>query len=785
MSNLARRTKPYPEADKASVTNTPISFSVPYKSRERGGSRHYGFFPFFAKKPWPVVQEYIKHYTSPGDIVCDPFVGSGVTAVEALILGRRAIAGDINPVARFITRMTAVAPVDLDALREAYKHVQSIAQSTIEAIDKMTEEEALALLPSLNYPRNEIPFTVRRAGAETVDQLHTPRQLAGLAVLRDAINEVQDDILRDLLRVALSNTVRYANKMYILPFDKEKRRSPYRGDVSFLRRSSYSFASEKLFYELPIWPTFERVFKNVLEAKEETNQLIGSQYNDRNFILSNMSASQIHDITGENTVDYCFTDPPYSNDIYFVDLSTLWASWLGFNIPNEVRHEELLIDTKQGKSRQLFEEQFAASVESIARSLKNERWFTLVYKHRDLSLWQTIVAACEESGLRYVNSVWQDVVIRSTRQVESPNINPKGDMYLNFRKMSQRRFESIYSHTSVVDLPTRPNYVEHEVERIIVSYLGADIELISASVIQQILDSRAFRDYSENPVGVTEDIANVLKSPSFTTWRLSNGSVHWIISPQIVLDPSLPAVDRARYHIFDLLREKGMTAEGEVVQYVFTRLSEERGYKAVQLDLPSLLRTVAVEIGPHIWQLDEERVASYKQLRLFFWPSKADELRERVERQVAQRDIPALRIDIEGIGSLRDRLRQANMANKDFETQYSHLQDLLKMILWRLRSTFAEQIEQVLAVGDWAREGIDLRNLPFEEVVILIVLRSDKRPFELYRRIAEEIFSDIDDEDVLFQFQLETLSEWNRAIEMTRMRQKEEPLGITLLTRTW
>ena len=95
------------------VTDTPDITGIPYRTRTSEAKRHFGFIPFFAKKPWNVVQEYIKHYRVYGETICDPFCGSGVTAVESLVLGRRAIATDINRLARFITRMTAVSPVHI------------------------------------------------------------------------------------------------------------------------------------------------------------------------------------------------------------------------------------------------------------------------------------------------------------------------------------------------------------------------------------------------------------------------------------------------------------------------------------------------------------------------------------------------------------------------------------------------------------------------------------------------------------------------------------------------
>src|SRR5262249_52143311 len=46
-----------------------------------------------------IPRNLIIRYTRPGDLVLDPFAGGGTTAIEAKLLGRRCIAGDINPVA--------------------------------------------------------------------------------------------------------------------------------------------------------------------------------------------------------------------------------------------------------------------------------------------------------------------------------------------------------------------------------------------------------------------------------------------------------------------------------------------------------------------------------------------------------------------------------------------------------------------------------------------------------------------------------------------------------------
>jgi hypothetical protein len=50
------------------------------------------------------VAELIERFSQPGDLVVDPFLGSGTTAAAAVKLGRRFIGADINPGAVAITQ---------------------------------------------------------------------------------------------------------------------------------------------------------------------------------------------------------------------------------------------------------------------------------------------------------------------------------------------------------------------------------------------------------------------------------------------------------------------------------------------------------------------------------------------------------------------------------------------------------------------------------------------------------------------------------------------------------
>ena len=84
----------------------------------------YGFHKYWARKPANVISRHILHYTKPGQVVLDPFCGSGVSVIESLIAGRRAIGIDVNPLAIHLVR-TTVLGAQVEGLEDALAKLES------------------------------------------------------------------------------------------------------------------------------------------------------------------------------------------------------------------------------------------------------------------------------------------------------------------------------------------------------------------------------------------------------------------------------------------------------------------------------------------------------------------------------------------------------------------------------------------------------------------------------------------------------------------------------------
>jgi len=90
----------------------------------------YNMHRFFARRPFNVFEALVKHYTNPGDIVLDPFMGGGVTVVESLRARRRVVGVDLNPMAWFIVDAEA-QPVKLEKVHGQFKKLEKAAKEEI------------------------------------------------------------------------------------------------------------------------------------------------------------------------------------------------------------------------------------------------------------------------------------------------------------------------------------------------------------------------------------------------------------------------------------------------------------------------------------------------------------------------------------------------------------------------------------------------------------------------------------------------------------------------------
>jgi len=415
--------------------NQPIREAIP--AARQDDARHYGVHPYFTRRPANVVRAYIERYSTVGDTVLDPFGGTGVTAIEAFLIGRHAIHNDLNPFANFIARNIADTTLPSTVpLRKALERVREACGDRLQQIE--TDEgavkrclEALPLPENIRLPRN--------SDAEFFYDMFTPRQLAGLALIKQAIEQETEGVVRGLLLLAWSASVAKLNRTFL----SAKGRAESRGGSSIF--SIYRYKLARNCVELPIWDTFAGRYLNVLAAKEEVLRLRdlyerqsgGMVMLDscRDFRVLAHDAAALDELLEPASVDYVFTDPPYGGFITYLDLSILWNHWLGFPVSSGARDRETIVGGECGHSEEHYKQSLARSIATCLRLLRPDRWFSVVFQHWDVSYFATILETASECGAELKAAIAQtgDVIWSMHKKKNSASVLA-GEMILTFYK---------------------------------------------------------------------------------------------------------------------------------------------------------------------------------------------------------------------------------------------------------------------------------------------------------------------------------------------------------------
>jgi hypothetical protein len=557
--------------------------------RKQAVKRHYGSHQYFTKRAWNVVRAYIEHFTQPYDCVCDPYGGSGVTVIEALISNRKGIYVDISDWARFLAEQIAKAPVDIQAIGDAYHEVESACASSIGRWCELSDEEICKIPITRWYPKN-YPLP-KNADVRFVEELFTHRQLLALSELYHCICQIKDQTCRDLLRYAFSATLYMCNRTFI----SAKGRKESRGGSSIF--SIYRYKVAKHVVELNPWKIFQGRVKRLITAKKETNLLIGSlPEGSRNAQFIKGYAQKLTEYVQPESVDYIFTDPPYGAHIAYLDLTAMWDAWLGFKITDEDRREETIESGDADHSSEHFKLKLAEGIGQMFKVLKYDRWLSLVFAHREPAMWDTIVKAFEAAGFEYVNTVAQPLsVIWSMHKKKNPLTVLSGELILNFRKVKNPRTLAITSVGS-----DAVSIIKDSAELSIVQHKGATTDQIYSDVIPKLLENGLLGEVSSK-IG---DVTPILSQE----FSYDSENKTWHIKPGRKLGCHIPLEHRIRFYVTDYLNYMARVGKratiDDIVLTVLPKL--KNGEQPRKQKIVEEMRKFASPVDGKYWALREE-----------------------------------------------------------------------------------------------------------------------------------------------------------------------------------
>lgn len=425
---------------------------------------HYLMHKYWGRKAHNIVGQYIKHFSKPKDIILDPFMGSGVTVIEAIKSDRKAVGVDLNPMSVTIVKNT-ISKVDFDKFTQDFNqisekvnhlyanlyHTKCPVCKTISKLDCLVWEqnEIISVRGTcLNHgkfikesdqfdkkvymecekhykkmpksqlnliPRDEIPSYVRRSSKNTIDELFSIRAQILLSYIKQEINNVQDNEVRDLLNFTFTSMLANTSKM--LPGDPKK--ATYKSGWVISK-----FWVPTIHAERNVLDCFSLRYKAILKGKKEISNL-----HKGNSSIYHADATKLP--LEDDSIDYIFTDPPYGESIAYFSLSQLWNAWLKKKTNFK---REIIIDSNRRKDYKDYAKRIEKAYSEMFRVLKPGSYLSFTFHNRDLNVWKAIVDACTKSGFEFVSAVLQEQAVSSGTQGINKNNTLRGDFVYTYRK---------------------------------------------------------------------------------------------------------------------------------------------------------------------------------------------------------------------------------------------------------------------------------------------------------------------------------------------------------------
>lgn len=586
----------------------------------------YTAMKYWGKKPHNIWSEYIDNYTPANGVYLDPFCGSGVSIIEALRLGIKAIGFDLNPLSSFmieiytsdfnvdefrneLTKITDFIEEDkiyniLFKYNNEYIHhlkwnKNEIYEVGVISLEGKKEKKKLRMplqndyhaynfsenldLDSFgfyypNEPFNESPSFnanfIKRIGGNNFSNIWTKRNLYVLSLIYSKILALPKGNVKKQLLFGFIQTVHLCTKMNIPREDSAKR--PFSTSWG---RSAY-LCADRMMEQNPLY-----VFKNSCLGKQSVESCLKSaktyfkhpvklkkvsesdkKKKDNSFDIKYgiVDINSIENYLEKASIDFIITDPPYGGLVQYLDLSYIWLSWLKKydkcyypNFNAEITIKDKIFDNE------IYKKRLIGAFKKLHYLLKDNGKLVLTFHNKDLSVWNSFLAAIKESGFRLEKVIPQ----QNLRSGESVVANPYGtsgsDFYIRCVKES--------------NVLTRTNdNVENTV-------LQAAINAISARnepTAYQHLFNAILANLSSSGNYITDadtNIKNALEKHIGDIFELKEnhvdkkaGVLWWFKEPsKYIKNHEIPLSERVERTVISILKRKISVTLDEVIREVF------------------------------------------------------------------------------------------------------------------------------------------------------------------------------------------------------------------------
>lgn len=579
---------------------------------------------YWGKKPHNIWSDFIACYCPEDGVVLDPFMGSGIVAFESLILGRKAITFDLNPLSEFFIE-TTLEKFDEEMFKKAVERIvkkieadkvyienytkkidgeETIIYNYIWFKDKITKiraknlkgEDIPDLIPDVDdkrrgiemeqikmqhwYPTDKLPLTpsinqkfITDLGGDDFSYLWTRRNLYLLSEIFNCILNEDKKVVKHLL-AAFVHTLHLVCKMVYPRAERGDRRySGSWGRADYMIRNKSMEQNPLIIFQRSCFDR-QGIVKAMNNAKERfpekrtVNEVSRKKQLNLKCDLNygNIDVADLCDYVEDKSVDFILTDPPYGGLVQYIDLSQIWLIWLQKYDEKYKANNVGEITVKKGYiGRDEYRKKLVNAFKNMHRVLKDDGYMVVTFHSQEMQDWNDFVNCVRNAGFKFDKVTHQYNKRSGESNVAMPYGTTGSDFYIRCVKKRTVDFTDDKSELEHFILQKTIEIIAERNEKTPFTFIvnGLLPELLQAGYLS-IEEPRELQDILKKYVG---------KDNVFCVTHNSTqgaGDYWWFNEPKKYINyPNIPLSKRVEETVLSIMRRRISVKYDDIVAEIF------------------------------------------------------------------------------------------------------------------------------------------------------------------------------------------------------------------------
>ncbi len=277
------------------LDNVDIDYSWSFSDKTIKDTSYitHGYYTYPAKFIPQLAERLIKEYSNKGDIVIDPFMGSGTTIVEAIVNNRIGIGTDINEIAFLLSKVKTTPINSNDLTKELLIFEKELPYRMNNKFDYFLGEAQKYI------PQNE-----------RINYWFLPEQKNKLSIIFAKILDIENKNIKNFFLITFAQILK-SSSIWL-----QKSVKPTRD----LNKKNYD----------PL-RLFLQQAKKMIKKHSEFEKLLNEQIKENIDFYRNLSCGDSRYLNCETEkASLIVTSPPYVTSYEYADLHQLPSLWFGY-----------------------------------------------------------------------------------------------------------------------------------------------------------------------------------------------------------------------------------------------------------------------------------------------------------------------------------------------------------------------------------------------------------------------------------------------------------------------